>query len=69
MRKKSEVRPLGTHAWRHLFISNALSSDGWTPAEVAEHVGSSIKVILERYAHVVRRSRSLDFSFVDDLES
>jgi len=69
LRKKSEVRPLGTHAWRHLFISNALSSDGWTPAEVAEHVGSSIKVILERYAHVVRRSRRLDFSFVDDLES
>ena len=29
----------------------------------------AIKVILERYAHVVRRSRRLDFSFVDDLES
>jgi integrase len=69
LRKRADVRPLGTHAWRHLFVSNALSSDGWTPAEVAEHVGSSIKVILERYTHVIHRSRRLDFSFVDDFES
>ena len=69
LRKNAGVRPLGTHAWRHTFISHALGNAGWTPAEVAEHVGSSIKVILERYAHVVRRSCRLDFSFVDEFES
>ena len=69
LRRDASVRALGTHAWRHTFISNALSSEGWTPAEVAEHVGSSIKMILERYTHVIRRNRRVDFSFLDDLES
>ena len=67
LRKSAGVREeLGTHAWRHLFISNALGEAGWTPAEVAEHVGSSVKVIMDRYTHVVRRSRSIDFGFVDE---
>jgi integrase len=69
LRKKAGVRKLGTHAWRHTFISHALGAEGWTPAEVAEHVGSSVKVILERYAHVIRRDRGVSFGFIDDLES
>ena len=69
LRKKAGVRKLGTHAWRHTFVSHALGEAGWTPAEVGEHVGTSVKVILDTYAHVIRRSRGLSFDFIDDLES
>ena len=68
LRKKAGVRKLGTHAWRHTFISHALGKAGWTPAEVGEHVGTSVKLILDTYAHVIRRSRGVSFDFIDDLE-
>ena len=68
LRKKAEVRKLGTHAWRHTFVSHALGEAGWTPAEVGEHIGTSVKLILDTYAHVIRRSRGVSFDFIDDLE-
>jgi integrase len=63
LRKSLDVRQLGTHAWRHTFVSMALAS-GWTPGSIAEHVGCSVEMILRRYAHALKRADAQNFSFL-----
>jgi integrase len=63
LRKGLDIRQLGTHAWRHTFVSMALAS-GWTPGSIAEHVGCSVEMILRRYAHALKRTDAQSFSFL-----
>ena len=63
LRKNLNIRQLGTHAWRHTFVSMALAN-GWSPGSIAEHVGCSIEMILRRYAHALRRNEGRNFSFL-----
>ena len=63
LRRSLEIRQLGTHAWRHTFVSMALAS-GWTPGSIAEHVGCSVEMILRRYAHALKRTDTQSFDFL-----
>jgi len=63
VRKAAKVRPLGTHAWRHTFITLALEN-GRSPGEISEHVGTSVEMIFRRYAHALKRSHRESFDFL-----
>lgn len=63
LRRSLEVHQLGTHAWRHTFVSMALAS-GSTPGAIAEHVGCSVEMILRRDAHALKRSDTQSFAFL-----
>jgi integrase len=63
LRRSLESRQLGTHAWRHTFVSMALAN-GWTPGSIAEHVGCSVEMILRRYAHALKRTDAQNFEFL-----
>ncbi len=63
-RRSLKVRQLGTHAWRHTFVSMALA-DGWTPSAISEHVGCSVEMILRRYAHALKTPGAQRFGFLD----
>ena len=55
-----EIRPLNLHCTRHSFITNALTA-GTPAAALAKWVGCSIRVIEERYAHVIPEAHGVEF--------
>lgn len=63
LRRTLGVRQLGTHAWRHTFVSLALAN-GWSPSGIAAHVGCSVEMILRRYAHALKGRDDPSFAFL-----
>ena len=63
VRNATDVRPLGTHAWRHAHISLALA-DGKDPAWIAQRCGTSIEMIFRRYGHAIKRTGRESFDYL-----